>query len=479
MVEKSRTTYVCPLGSRYAKKMGYIFSDEFKHRRWRKCWHALAESQYELGIGGVTKKQVDQMKSHLLDINYTVAEAIEKEKRHDVMAYLLAYAQQCPDAAPIMHLGATSCLVADNTELMQMHAAKNMIKRKLVNTISNVRDFSIKYKDLPILGFTHFQPAQPTTLGKRAATWCQDLVLDYREICNLEELTMLRGAKGTTGTQASYFELADGDEKKVKELNQKFVEKLGYKTDFPITTQTYPRKYDSIALNVLAGIGESAHKAGLDIRLLQNRREMEESFGKDQVGSSTMMYKRNPMKSERMCGLSREVIANSIKPRMTEMTQILERSLDDSSPRRIYIPESFMAADEVLNLYMNIMEEPVVYPKVIARNLNEMMPFIATENILMAAVKRGGNRQELHEIMRQHSQEASRRIKKEGKSNELLEMLAKDPKIGMTLEEIKSTIDVKEYIGRAPQLTEDYMKEVKELLDYEESLLGLKSKVEV
>jgi len=479
MVEKDRTSYVCPLGSRYAKEMGKIFSDDFKHKGWRKCWIALAESQYELGLGGVTKYQVDQMKSHKSDINYRVAEAIEKEKRHDVMAYLLAYGQQCPDAAPIMHLGATSCLVADNTELMQIHEAIRMIKGKLVNTISKVRDFSFKYKDLPILGFTHFQPAQPTTLGKRAATWCQNLVFDYNQICNLEEISVLRGAKGTTGTQASYFKLTGGDEKKVKQLNQKFIEKLGYKSDFPITTQTYPRKYDSIVLSALAGIGESSHKTGTDIRLLQNRREMEEPFGKDQVGSSAMMFKRNPMKSERMCGLSREVIANSIKPRMTEMTQWLERSLDDSSPRRIYIPESFMAADEVLNLYMNIMESPVVYPKVIERNLKEVIPFIATENILIEAVEKGGNRQELHEIMRQHSHEASRRMKEEGKDNQLLQMIADDPRIGMTMEEIESTLSIEKYIGRAPQLTEEYIVKVDEILEKEKGLLGLKSKVEV
>jgi adenylosuccinate lyase len=321
VAEKDRTSYVCPLGSRYAKEMGQIFSDNFKFETWRRCWVALAESQYELGLGGVTEKQVYQLKKFQKNVNYDVAKGIEREIKHDVMAHVKAYAQQCPDAGPIIHLGATSCGITDNTELIQIHKATKMIKKKLVNTMSNLRDFSFKYKDLPILGFTHFQPAQPTTLGKRAATWCQDLVMDYNQLCSLEDFKMLRGLKGATGTQASYLELADGDEEKVKQLNQKFIDKMGYNLDFTITTQTYPRKYDSIVLNVLAGIGESAHKAGTDIRLLQNRKEMEEPFAKKQVGSSAMGYKRNPMKSERMCSLSRDVIANSIKPRMTSMVQ--------------------------------------------------------------------------------------------------------------------------------------------------------------
>jgi len=478
-MEKNRTKYQSPLGTRYGKDMSYIFSDEFKFQTWRRCWVALAESEQELGLAGVTKEHVEQLRQHIDDINYDVAEKKEEEIRHDVMSHVYAFGQQCPEAAGILHAGATSCCITDNTELIQINEATKIIKKKLVNTIKKVRDFSEKYKNQPILAFTHFQPAIPITLGKRASSWCQDLVMDYNQVHNLEDYRMLRGLKGATGTQASFLELADGDEDKVKELNARFVKKLGYNSDFLITTQTYPRKYDSIVLNVLAGIGESAHKAGTDIRLMQNRKEMEEPAEEKQVGSSAMAYKGNPMRSERMCSLAREVITNSLKPRLTSMTQWLERTLDDSAGRRIYIPESFMATDEVLNIYMNIMERPVVYPKVIERNLNEEMPFIATENIMMDAVKRGKNRQEVHEAIRQHSREASRRIKEEGKSNELLQMLANDSRIGMTIEEIKNTVDVRKYIGRAPQQVEEFLVEVDKLLKSEENLLGLKSKVEV
>lgn len=474
-----RAHYESSLGRRYGKDMSPIFSDDFKFQTWRKCWVALAEAEQELGLGGVTPKQVDQLKQYANNINYDVAEKKEREIRHDVMSHVYAYGQQCPDAAGIIHLGATSCCITDNAELIQIHEANNVIKRKLVNTIGKVAAFADKYKSQPILAFTHFQPAQPTTLGKRASTWLQDLVMDYQQVNNLEGFKMLRGLKGATGTQASYLELADGDEDKVKQLNQKFINKFGYNLDFAITTQTYPRKYDSIVLNTLAGIGESAHKAGTDIRLMQNRNEMEEPFEKVQVGSSAMAYKRNPMRAERMCSLSREVIADSLKPRMTSMIQWLERTLDDSAGRRTYIPEAFMATDEVLNIYMNIMENPVVHQKVIERHLDEEMPFLATEDIMMTAVKRGRNRQEVHEAIRENSQEASRRIKEEGKDNKLLQMLASDSRIGMTLEEIKNTIDVRKYIGRAPQQVDDYLVEVNKILKAEESLLGAKSKLEV
>lgn len=478
-MEKNRAKYESPLGSRYGKDMSYIFSDEFKFQTWRKCWVALAESEQELGLAGVTKEHVDLLKQYVTNINYDIADKKEKEIRHDVMSQIYALSQQCPEASGIIHAGATSCCITDNTELIQINEATKIIKKKLVNTIKKVRDFSEKYKSLPILAFTHFQPAIPITLGKRASSWLQDLVMDYNQVSNLKDYKMLRGLKGATGTQASFLELADGDENKVKELNKRFIKKLGYDSDFPITTQTYPRKYDSIVLSVLAGIGESAHKAGTDIRLMQNRKEMEEPSETSQVGSSTMAYKRNPMRAERMCSLAREVIGNEIKPKMTSMIQWLERTLDDSAGRRIYIPETFMATDEVLNIYMNIMERPVVYPKVIERNLNEEMPFIATENIMMDAVKKGKNRQEVHEAIRQHSQEAARRIKEEGKSNELLQMLAGDSRIGMTMEEINNTVDVRKYIGRAPQQVEEYLVEVDKILKSEEDLLGAKSKLEV
>jgi adenylosuccinate lyase len=361
-----------------------------------------------------------------------------------------------------------------------MYDALALVKKKVVNTINLLCNFSEKYKDQPILAFTHYQPAQPTTLGKRAAMWLQDLVLDYYQVKSLEEGKGLRGLKGATGTQASYMELADGNESKVIELNKKFLAKMGFELDFAITGQTYTRKYDSIVLQALAGIAESAHKAGTDIRMMQNRKEMEEPFEKKQVGSSAMAYKRNPMRSERMCSLSREIIGNMIKPRMTAMVQWFERTLDDSAGRRLYIPQSFLAADEVLNLYMNIMENPVVYPKVIEKNLMAEIPFMATENIMMAAVKKGKDRQEMHEAIRQHSQEAGRRIKEEGKDNELLKMLADDPRIGMSMEEILATVDVKKFIGRAPSQVESYVSGVREgILKQEKSLLGAKSDVKV
>ena len=474
-----RTKYSCPLGTRYGKDMSGIFSDDFKFQKWRESWIALAESQYELGLAGVTKEQVDQLKQFVQNINYDVAEQRERIIIHDVMSHVYAFGQQCPDAAGIIHAGATSCDITDNAELIQMYAALKIIKRKLVNTIKHVRDFADMYKALPILAFTHYQPAQPTTLGLRASVWLHDLVLDYHQLLYLESHEKLRGLKGATGTQASFLELADGDESKVKELNKRFIKKLGFQEDFPITTQTYTRKYDSLMLQLLACVGESAHKAGTDMRLMQNRKEMEEPFEKEQVGSSAMAYKRNPMRAERMCSLARDVIGNETKPRMTSIIQWFERTLDDSAGRRIYVPQSFIGTDEVLNLYSNIMERPVVYPKVIERNLMNELPFLVTENIMMAAVKGGKNRQDVHEAIRQHSQEASRRIKEEGKDNQLLEMLANDPRIGMPMAEILIEIDVKKFIGRAPSIVESFLKDVNLILDSERGLLGVKSKVEV
>ncbi len=478
MVE-DRNKYVCPLGTRYGKDMSSVFSDTFKFSMWRKCWVALAESEFEVGVKGITLSQIEQLRENIGNINYEVAEKIEKEIRQDVMAHVRAYGEQCPEAKAIIHLGGTSCCITDNTELIQMYAGLKIINKKLINTIKLLRDFSLKYKDLPILAFTHYQPAQPTTLGKRTALWCQDLMMDYEEINCILDKQMLRGLKGATGTQASYMELCEGDENKVEELNRRFLEKMGFSLDFLLTSQTYPRKYDSIIIGRLAGIAESAHKAGNDMRIMQSRKEMEEPFEETQVGSTAMAYKRNPMRAERMCALARDVIGNEPKPRMTASTQWFERTLDDSAGRRVYVPQSFIATDEVLNLYMNIMENPVVYPNMIRRNLEAEIPFMATENIMMKAVKKGKDRQQIHEIIRQHSQEAARRIKEEGKDNGLLKMLADDERIGLTMEEILNEVDVNKFIGRAPSQVRIYMEKVDEMLKKEESLLGLKSKVTV
>ena len=476
---KDRTIYVNPLGTRYGKDMSPIFSDYFKFRTWRNCWIALAESQLELGLAGVTSEQVAQLKSFAGDINYDVADAKEREIRHDVMAHVYAFGQQCPEAAGIIHAGATSCDITDNAELIQMYAGLALVKRKLVNTIKLVRDFADQYKDLAVLGYTHFQPAQPITLGKRAAMWGHDFFLDYGQLKYLEDLRLLRGLKGATGTQASFMALADNDSGKVEELNRMFVKKLGFEEDFLITGQTYTRKFDSIILGALCGIAESAYKMGSDIRLMQSRKEMEEPFEEKQVASSAMAYKRNPMRSERMCSLAREVVGNVQKARMTSMGQWLERTLDDSAGRRIYIPESFIATDEILNLAMNVMEGPVVYPRVIEKNLMAELPFMATENVLMAAVANGRNRQIVHERIRVHSQEAGRKIKQEGRDNELLQMLADDTEIGMTMDEILETVDVKKFVGRAPDQVSYFLSEVDSMLEAEGHLLGARSEVRV
>lgn len=480
MAAEDRTRYSSLLGRRYGKQMSPVFSDDFKFQTWRKCWVALAEAECELGLGGVKPEQVAQLKEYVDKINYDVADAKEREIRHDIMAHVYAFGQQCPEAAGIIHLGATSCCVSDNAELMQMYQGLKIIRGKLVNTIKLFGNFAMTYKDMACLGFTHFQPAQPTTVGKRAAMWGYAFVMDYHQLKSLMESWKLRGLKGATGTQASYLELADGDEEAVIELNLRFLGKLGYDADFPITGQTYPRKYDSMALQVLAGIGESAHKFGTDARILQNRKEFEEPFEKEQVGSSAMAYKRNPMRLERMCGLARGLLARELEARMTSSVQWLERTLDDSAPRRDYVPQAFIAADEVLNLAMNVMESPQVYPRVIERNLDFELPFMATENILMAAVKKGKNRQEIHERIRRYSQEAGRRIKQEGRDNELLQMLAEDPFIGLTLTEINEAVNVQKFTGRAAsQVIEFYQKEVIPILKAEKDLVGIKSDVRV
>ncbi len=480
--DKSREVYSSMLGRRYGKQMGPIFSDHFKYRSWRECWVALAEAQCELGLAGVKPAQVAQLKKYVDNINYDVADERERKTRHDVMSHVYAFGQQCPDAAGILHAGATSCCITDNAELMQMYSALGIIRGKLAKTIKLFGDFALQYKDMACLGFTHFQPAQPVSVGKRAALWGQNFVLDYHQLTVLDNERRLRGLKGATGTQASYLELTGGDEAKVVELNRRFIQKLGFNLDFAITGQTYPRKYDSMMLRVLSGIGESAHKFGTDARLLQNMKEFEEPFEKEQVGSSAMAYKRNPMKLERMCGLSRGLFARTLEAEMTASVQWLERTLDDSAPRRDYIAQAFIAADEVLNLAMAVMERSAVYPKMIERNLARELPFMITENLMMDAVSRGGNRQELHEKIRQYSQEAGRRIKEEGKDNELLRMLSEDPAFGMSFEQLQErmTAEARKLVGRAPsQVVEFYEQEVMPIIEAEKDSLGIKSDVRV
>ncbi|MFQ7537874.1 MAG: adenylosuccinate lyase, partial [Clostridium sp.] len=416
--------YVSPLGQRYAsEEMQRIFSNDKKFRTWRKLWIALAESEKELGLD-ITQEQIEELKAHAEDINYDVAKEREKIVRHDVMSHVYAYGQQCPNAKGIIHLGATSCFVGDNTDLIIMYEALELIKKKLVNVLAELEKFALTHKDLPVLAFTHFQPAQPTTLGKRAAIWAQDLLLDYEELCFLLENKKLRGCKGTTGTQASFMELFDNDEAKVKQLDQMVAQKMGYEKSFPVSTQTYSRKVDSRILNALGSIAQSAHKFSNDIRLLQNLKEVEEPFEKGQIGSSAMAYKRNPMRSERMASLANYVIADTLNPAITAATQWFERTLDDSANKRISIPEAFLAVDGILDLYLNITDGLVVYPKVIEAHLMKELPFMATEMILMDAVKAGGDRQELHERIRVHSMAAGKVVKEEGLDNDLLERIA-------------------------------------------------------
>ena len=398
-----KDVYENPLITRYASyEMSHIFSDDMKFRTWRRLWIALAEAEHELGLP-VSREQIDELKVHAEDINYEVAQAREREVRHDVMSHVYAYGQQCPKAKGIIHLGATSCYVGDNTDIIVMDKALHLIEAKLVNVIARLSEFATEYKDMPTLGFTHYQPAQLTTVGKRATLWIQDLVLDYERLQYVKTQIRLRGVKGTTGTQASFLTLFDGDAKKVKELEHRVAQKLGYDKVFAVTGQTYPRKFDSIVIDLLAGIAQSAYKFANDLRLLQNLKEMEEPFEKKQIGSSAMAYKRNPMRSERICSLSRYLMSLASSPAMTASTQWFERTLDDSANKRLVIPQSFLALDAVLNIYLNVTSGMVVYPKVIAKRINEELPFMATETILMDAVKRGGDRQELHEKIREYS----------------------------------------------------------------------------
>lgn len=455
-----KDTYESPLSARYAsKEMKYIFSPDKKFRTWRKLWIALAESEKELGLP-ITQEQIDELKAHADDINYEVAQEREKIVRHDVMSHVYAYGVQCPNAKGIIHLGATSCYVGDNTDIIIMTEGLKLIRNKLITVIRNLSKFADEYKALPTLAFTHFQPAQPTTVGKRATLWLQELLMDLEDVEYQLSKAKLLGSKGTTGTQASFLELFDGDHEKCKMLDRKIAEKMGYKACFPVSGQTYSRKLDSQFLNVLAGIAQSASKFSNDIRLLQHLKEIEEPFEKNQIGSSAMAYKRNPMRSERIGSLSRYVMVDVLNGYFTTATQWFERTLDDSANKRLSVPEAFLAVDGILSLYANVADGLVVYPKVIEQRLRKELPFMATENIMMDAVKkRGADRQQLHEKIREHSMAASRVVKVEGGENDLLERIAADEAFGVTLEELEKILKPENYTGRAKEQTEDFLNE--------------------
>lgn len=455
-----KNTYESPLSSRYAdEKMKYLFSPDKKFRTWRRLWIALAQAEKELGLN-ITQEQIDEMIQYADYINYDVAEAREKIVRHDVMSHVYAFGQQCPKAMPIIHLGATSCYVGDNTDVIVMTEALKLVRDKLVGVIRVLSNFALEHKDLPTLAFTHFQPAQPTTVGKRATLWIQDLMMDLEDVNYQLSKAKLLGSKGTTGTQASFLELFDGDHEKVKKLDKIIAEKMGYSSCFAVSGQTYSRKLDSQMLSVLSGIAQSATKFSNDIRLLQHLKEVEEPFEKNQIGSSAMAYKRNPMRSERIASLSRYVIVDSLNPAITEATQWFERTLDDSANKRISVPEAFLAIDGILNLYMNVADGLVVYPKVIEQHLRRELPFMATENVMMDAAKRGADRQQLHEHIRVHSMAASKVVKEDGGENDLLSRIAGDPIFGVTLEELQAIVSPEKYVGRAPQQTKEFIEEV-------------------
>ena len=469
----SRSNYENPLITRYAsKEMSHIFSPDMKFSTWRKLWIALAEAEKELGLN-ITDEQIAEMKEHIYDINYDVAEAREKEVRHDVMSHVYAYGVQCPKAKGIIHLGATSAYVGDNTDIIQMREGLVIIKHKLADLLSRLAKFADEYKDLPTLGFTHFQPAQLTTVGKRATLWMQDFYFDYLDVCGLIDSLMMLGVKGTTGTQASFMDLFDGDTDKVKALDKMVCEKMGFEKAIPVSGQTYTRKIDYKVLSVLAGIAESAHKMTNDIRLLQHLKEIEEPFEKKQIGSSAMAYKRNPMRSERIASLSRYVESNTMSAAMTASTQWFERTLDDSANRRLILPESFMAIDAVLEIATNVCSGLVVYKEVINSHIMAEIPFMATENIIMEAVKKGGDRQELHEEIRQLSMQASRQVKEFGKPNDLLERIANDPMFGLSEEDVSRLTNPSDYIGRSPQQVTEFIDEyIKPVLEENKEYLG-------
>lgn len=472
--------YNSPLNSRYAsKEMSFIFSDDMKFSTWRKLWVALAEGERSLGIN-ITEEQINELKANINNINYDEARKREKEVRHDVMSHVYAYGLQCPNAKGIIHLGATSCYVGDNTDIIIMRDALLLIKKKLITVLNHLSNFAMKYKDMPTLGFTHFQPAQLTTVGKRATLWMQDLVIDIENIDFVLAKLKLRGVKGTTGTQASFMNLFEGDEEKIKSLDTYVAEKMGFEKSYGVTGQTYPRKIDSIILNTLSEVAQSAYKFSNDLRLLQSIKEIEEPFEKHQIGSSAMAYKRNPMRSERMSSLSRIVIVNALNPAITAATQWFERTLDDSANKRISVPEAFLALDGVLNLYINIAESMVVYDKVIAKHVNEELPFMATENIMMECTKRGCDRQELHERIREHSMAAAKRVKGEGLSNDLIERIMADDYFKLTKEEILDIIDPLKFIGRAPSQVVEFIDEyVTPIINENNDALEIKSEINV
>ncbi len=472
--------YTSPLSQRYAsKEMQYIFSQDKKFRTWRRLWIALAEAEKELGLN-ITEEQIEELKAHIDDINYDVAREREALVRHDVMSHVYAYGVQCPKAKGIIHLGATSCYVGDNTDLIVMTEALQLVKKKLVNVISELSKFAEEYKALPTLAFTHFQPAQPTTVGKRASLWLMELKLDLDDLDYVIDSMRLLGSKGTTGTQASFLELFDGDHERIKKLDKMIAEKMGFADVYPVSGQTYSRKVDSRVLNVLAGIALSAHKFSNDIRLLQHLKEVEEPFEKNQIGSSAMAYKRNPMRSERMASLANYVMSDAMNPMLTSATQWFERTLDDSANKRISIPEAFLAIDGILDLYLNIVDGLVVYPKVIEKRLMAELPFMATENIMMDAVKAGGDRQELHERIRELSMEAGKNVKVHGLENNLLELIANDKAFNLTLDELKKTMDPSKYTGRAKEQVEEFLADViAPILEENKELLGVKAEITV
>ena len=472
--------YQSPLASRYASdEMLYLFSADKKFSTWRRLWVALARAEMELGLP-ITQEQVSEMESHLDDINYDAAARWEKELRHDVMAHIHAYGEQCPKAMPIIHLGATSCYVGDNTDIILMREGLQLLRDKLVRVLGRLAAFADQYKALPTLGFTHFQPAQPTTVGKRATLWMQDLLLDLEDIEHCLAHAKLRGAKGTTGTQASFLELFEGDHEKVRALDRKIAEKMGYSGVYAVSGQTYSRKIDSRVLNVLSGIAQSASKFSSDIRLLQHLKEIEEPFESKQIGSSAMAYKRNPMRSERIASLSRYVMIDALNPAITSASQWFERTLDDSANKRLSVPEGFLAIDGILDLCLNVVDGLVVYPKVIEKRLMSELPFMATENIMMDAVKAGGDRQELHERIRELSMEAGKNVKEKGLDNNLLELIAEDPAFNLSLEDLQKTMDPSRYVGRAKEQVEAYLKNViNPLLEENREVLGMTAEINV
>ena len=464
-MERNRDGYVSPLSTRYAsREMQYLFSDNNKFRTWRRLWIALAEAERELGLH-ITEEQIDELKAHAEDVNYDVAEARERVVRHDVMSHVYAYGQQCPQAEGIIHLGATSCYVGDNTDLICLRDASRLVLKKAAQVLRNLADFARRYKDLPCLGYTHLQPAQLTTVGKRATMWMNELIMDMENLEYQVATLRFRGAKGTTGTQASFMELFEGDEEKVKALDRMVAERMGFARSVAVCGQTYSRKTDAYFLAALSGFAQSACKFATDLRILQSFEEMEEPFEASQIGSSAMPYKRNPMRSERICALARYVIQDAVNPAMTAATQWMERTLDDSANKRIAVSEAFLAVDAILEIYMNVTAGLVVYDRVVSRRVMEKLPFMATENIMMEAVKRGGNRQELHEALREHSHAAARRVKLEGGQNDLIDRIVADPLFPLTRGEIEEQMAPEKYVGRAPsQVTEFLDQEVAPLL---------------